>query len=366
MGKQYTVRAFAALAGVTPKALRHYDRIGLLKPRRTAAGYRVYVERDLERLEQIAALSFVGLPLKDIRRLLDGPPRSLGSALHAQRAVLEEKRRLLDVAVEAIRDTERLLAAGHTLDAALLKGLMEAIDMQNHVDALKQYFSNEAWTTLSRLREKHDGERTSVVASWSALFREAESLLAEDPESPKAQEFGDRWLRHWEQTTGGNAGVAAGMRTAWADRENWPPEVRDRVAGLSNPAVADFVTMVLAAWMKRYYSEDAWARKRAMGRAGSDQARTGSDLAWTRLFEEARSLLDEDPAGDKGQDLAARWCELWDASTGGDAQIHAAMRRAWMDRERWPLPMRQHVDNLGVPLVADWIGRALAARAGKS
>ena len=62
---------FAELAGVTVRTLHHYDRLGLLRARRTEAGYRVYRESDLERLEQIVALKFVGLPLKRIKTLLD-------------------------------------------------------------------------------------------------------------------------------------------------------------------------------------------------------------------------------------------------------------------------------------------------------
>jgi hypothetical protein len=66
--RSYKVHEFAELAGVTVKALHHYDRLGLLTPRRTEAGYRVYTERDLERLEQIVALKFLGLPLRQIKR----------------------------------------------------------------------------------------------------------------------------------------------------------------------------------------------------------------------------------------------------------------------------------------------------------
>ena len=63
----YKARAFARLAGVTVRALHHYDHIGLLKPRRTSAGYRAYAPEDLTRLEQIVALKFIGVPLKKIR-----------------------------------------------------------------------------------------------------------------------------------------------------------------------------------------------------------------------------------------------------------------------------------------------------------
>ena len=89
-------REFAELAGVTVRMLHHYDRIGLLRPRRSPAGYRIYREADLPRLEQIVALKFLGMPLKQIRGLLDRDGRDLPGALRSQRAALEEKRRMLD------------------------------------------------------------------------------------------------------------------------------------------------------------------------------------------------------------------------------------------------------------------------------
>ncbi len=67
LSRHYRIHEFARLAGVTVKALHHYDRLGLLQPGRTEAGYRVYCERDLETLEQIVALRFLGIPLKQIR-----------------------------------------------------------------------------------------------------------------------------------------------------------------------------------------------------------------------------------------------------------------------------------------------------------
>jgi MerR family transcriptional regulator, thiopeptide resistance regulator len=66
----YQARDFAKLAGVTVRTLHHYDRLGLLKPRkRSSAGYRLYQPEDLERVEQIVALKFLGLPLAEIRRV---------------------------------------------------------------------------------------------------------------------------------------------------------------------------------------------------------------------------------------------------------------------------------------------------------
>src|SRR5215467_12405308 len=149
----YRVHEFAAFSGVTSKALRHYDRLGLLKPQRTAAGYRVYYDKDFLRLEQIVALKFVGLSLKDIRRVL-GRGTPLADALAEQRNVLEEKRNLLDRALKAIQEVECLIASGKPPDIAILRKLIEVIAMQNHVEAMKQYYSNEAWEKLARLRQQ--------------------------------------------------------------------------------------------------------------------------------------------------------------------------------------------------------------------
>src|SRR5262245_17769968 len=148
--RQYRIHEFAALAGVTAKALRHYDRLGLLKHRRSASGYRLYAESDLERLEQIVALKFLGLPLKQIRRLLERRAPPIAEALRGQRAALEEKRQLLDRAITAIQDAERAMAPGTSPDTAILRRLIEAIERQNHLEAMKRYDNVDACTKLAR------------------------------------------------------------------------------------------------------------------------------------------------------------------------------------------------------------------------
>src|SRR5690242_9726320 len=99
MHKPHRVHEFAALTGVTVRALHHYDRLGLLRPRRTDSGYRLYGQRELERLEQIVALKFIGIPLQQIKAILDRDPSNLPDALRVQCTVLEEKRQLLDRAI---------------------------------------------------------------------------------------------------------------------------------------------------------------------------------------------------------------------------------------------------------------------------
>src|SRR6266550_8356922 len=104
--RTYRAREFAQLAAVTVRALHHYDRLGLLKPKRTPTGYRAYSPQDLKKLEQIIALKFIGVPLKKIRFFTARTPHDLADALRAQRQTLEEKRRLLDQAIGAIGEVE--------------------------------------------------------------------------------------------------------------------------------------------------------------------------------------------------------------------------------------------------------------------
>jgi hypothetical protein len=85
LSRLYHVHEFAGLPGVTVKTLHHYDRIGLLTPTRTEAGYRLYVEADLERLEQIIALKFLGFSLRQVQDILEQTSVELADALRWQR-----------------------------------------------------------------------------------------------------------------------------------------------------------------------------------------------------------------------------------------------------------------------------------------
>ena len=70
----YTVKELALLTGLTPRTLRYYDGIGLLRPGRSRENdYRLYGPEDVDRLQQILLYRALGLPLEEIRRILDEP-----------------------------------------------------------------------------------------------------------------------------------------------------------------------------------------------------------------------------------------------------------------------------------------------------
>jgi len=210
--------------------LHHYDRIGLLKPRRGNSGFRLYCLEDLERLEQIAALKFLGIPLQEIKLLLKHGPLTLADSLHVQREALAEKRKLIDLAVIAIKAAEKVIQSGQTTDASILRKIIEVIDMQPQEMSMRKYYTDQAWLDKERIAHETPPEVWQKrMETWRQLFAEIEAAGDLDPASEPAQALTKRWLQLAETAHGGNEAVRAGNIEAWNDRPNWPPEQQDRL-----------------------------------------------------------------------------------------------------------------------------------------
>jgi MerR family transcriptional regulator, thiopeptide resistance regulator len=100
---KYTVGRVAALSGVTIRTLHHYDEIGLLSPGgRSAAGYRIYEDSDLERLQQILFYRELGFTLEEISTIMNDPHTDAAGHLRRQRRLLIERIECLSAMVDAI------------------------------------------------------------------------------------------------------------------------------------------------------------------------------------------------------------------------------------------------------------------------
>jgi MerR family transcriptional regulator, thiopeptide resistance regulator len=351
MGKLYRVHDFAELAGVTVRALHHYDRLGLLKPQKTAAGYRLYAEKDLERLEQIIALKFLGLPLKQIKAmLLDRKALDLSDALRLQQAVLEEKRRLMDRAIGAIQDAENEIRCGQVASAAILRRIIEVIKMQEHQDFMKSYFGENAWVKWGQRREPWPSE------PWIALFRDIQASLEEDPGSPRAHTLATRWMSLWLSDSSGDPELYFGLRNAWADRKHWPTTIQQRFADFDLERMTEFISKATLHFRKQYFSEEAWERLLKQLTPASREQRS---LAWLTLFREAGAMLDEDPASDKAQDLVGRWLAL---ARSGDPDIRAGYIKAWADRQNLPAPIQELQTLLDLDRITKFIRAGIDVR----
>jgi DNA-binding transcriptional MerR regulator len=283
--RTYGTAAFAALAGVTPRALRYYDRLGLLKPERSRSGYRMYSERDLEVLEEIVALKFIGVPLKDIaaiRKRVKGP---FAQVLHAQRETLEARRRTLTRAISAIAAAEAALRSGTAIDTQLFRQIIEVMHMDTqHEETITTYIAKLRAKT-SHMVAMSATERVTLREQWSTLVADLKAAVDEDPASPKAQRLLDRWQSFLQALTGSGtapgavAGAGAGTASGstkfgaspdlreklWARRAEWLPadaaqdtvdmtsanegiaRLRERMSALADSDVLKFIERARAA-----------------------------------------------------------------------------------------------------------------------
>jgi MerR family transcriptional regulator, thiopeptide resistance regulator len=241
--RTYRTREFAKLAGVTVRALHHYDRLGLLKPKRTLSGYRAYSIRDLEGLEQIVALKFIGLPLKAIPILRQGNAATFANSLQAQRRILEQKRHLLDQAISAISEVEGLLRSGKEVDDKLFKRIIEVIEMQNNSAEWKKNYDALVQTKIERLKSLSPDVIAELRTQWAALIEEIQQALDEDPTGPRAQALATRWITLLERLMGGPVQPSMlGSATAYKDLEKWSPSA----AQFADKRVWDFISKALA------------------------------------------------------------------------------------------------------------------------
>ncbi len=106
---EYTVKRLAKLAGVSPRALRYYDEIGLLKPARiSSSGYRIYGQAEVDKLQQILFYRELGVSLDDIGEMVNSPSFDRAKALKGHLAQLLAQRKRLDL---LIANVEKTLAA---------------------------------------------------------------------------------------------------------------------------------------------------------------------------------------------------------------------------------------------------------------
>jgi len=223
VNQTYQPHEFAKRAGVTIRALHHYDRLGLLKPSgRTVAGYRLYTDRDLVRLEQIVALKFIGFPLSQIRELLNRTDLDVAAALRQQRLIIAEKRDHFDRAIRAIERAEQLVSSGEQTDWEPFRKIIEVIQMQTRKDWMKKYYTEEQ---LDDLRKRWTPEvQAKSERDWAELVRDVEAAIArgESPESEIGRRLAERKQKLIGLFTGGDPGITANLQKLYDDKANWP------------------------------------------------------------------------------------------------------------------------------------------------
>lgn len=103
-----TVKEVSKLTGISVRTLHHYDAIGLLKPANiTGAGYRLYDDESLKRLQNILMFRELQFPLKEIKAILDSPEFDSEEALGQQIKLLEMRQKHLEKLIAFAREIQK-------------------------------------------------------------------------------------------------------------------------------------------------------------------------------------------------------------------------------------------------------------------
>jgi DNA-binding transcriptional MerR regulator len=179
-----TVKEVSVLAGVSIRTLQHYDKIGLLRPsKRSEAGWRLYADEDLVRLQQILLFRELEFPLKDIKRILE-------SSDFDQEKALEDQIRLLELKQEHLSN---LVALAKALKKGVGTMSFSAFDTSKideyREQAKKTWEGTPAWSEYEKRSEGRSREdEIARGAGLMALFEPFHAMLVEGtkPDSPRA------------------------------------------------------------------------------------------------------------------------------------------------------------------------------------
>ena len=220
---QWSVGGLAKACGVTVRALRHYDEIGLLSPAgRTASGHRRYNGQDVRRLYRIRALQLLGLPLAEIGAALEAPDDDLASLRTLLEHQLIHLRRHVEQA-QAVQDRIRdLLSRIRGAAMPTTEQFMSTLEM---ITVLENHFTPQQRQELAARRAELGGERIEAAKlRWAGLVDEGLTYVVDG--TPVSDPSVRAWARSWDEL---GSLFHSGEQTKTAARALW----RDNSEALS-------------------------------------------------------------------------------------------------------------------------------------
>lgn len=182
-----TVHEVSQLTGVSIRTLQYYDKIGLLHPAQySRAGYRLYDDAALERLQQILLFRELEFPLKDIRKIIDSPDFSKSRALEQQITLLTLKKEHIENLIDLARGL-KAMGVKHLMD-------FQPFDTSRIDEYAAQ--ARASWGTTAEYREYEEKSRGRTASMNSVLSAQMMDIFAEfgvirdsDPTGAAAQQL---------------------------------------------------------------------------------------------------------------------------------------------------------------------------------
>lgn len=201
---EYTINKLAKLAGTSTRALRYYDEFGLLSPiRKSSNGYRIYGQKEIDRLQQILFYRELGVPLEEIKSILLSKDFDEQAALESHLADLLAKRKQLDLLIANVEKTIKTVKGEITMsDKEKFEGFVQKLVDDNERQYGKEIRAKYGDEVVDRSNAKIKGMSREEYAGMEALTAELNETLKAafeqgDPASELAQkacELHKKWL----------------------------------------------------------------------------------------------------------------------------------------------------------------------------
>jgi len=194
-----TVGEVSTLLGVSVRALHHWDETGLVHPsRRSAAGYRLYCEADIKRIQQVLVYRQTGMNLADIKMVLDEPETDAMTHLRRQRELVQGQISHLQQMLSSIDMVMDIQQSGARISVAEMAEIWGTDWDPIYIEeAHAQWGDTEEWAESYRRKarmSRADWERAheETVALETALVEAMRNGV--EPGSPEANALA-RWHR---------------------------------------------------------------------------------------------------------------------------------------------------------------------------
>lgn len=215
----FTVKQLSKLAGITPRTLRFYDEIGLLKPTEVGDnGYRFYGEECLLRLQQILFYRELDLPLERIKAIMGSRDYDVLAALEGHKEELRKRLARLRHLTQTVDDTILFLKGQKAMsEKQFFEAFSDEQQAEYEQEAMQMYdpetvkASNRRWKSYTAEQKQRIGEEGNAVYEGFLL------AMQEGPASPKAQAVVERWRRHIEYFWTPNEAQLLGLANGYND-----------------------------------------------------------------------------------------------------------------------------------------------------
>ena len=176
-----TVHEASQISGVSVRTLHHYDAIGLLRPTAvTEAGYRLYDDTALARLQSILLFRELAFPLKEIKRIMDDPQFDQDTALEQQIRLLELQQERLSRLIDLARETMKTGVTHMDFTA------FDNSKLEQYAAEVKERWGNTA--AYQESAQRPAAEQKDAAAGLMAQFARMGRLRTGDPAGQEAQD----------------------------------------------------------------------------------------------------------------------------------------------------------------------------------